>query len=101
MGQGKSWADRQGFPTGVLGETYQGVRISEENRATVYESRREGIEQLRDYLHNNYRRKGIKAVIFGIHRPGDRIEYAVFCEDNFIRNATEEKTNRTSRRRAA
>jgi hypothetical protein len=90
----KSWADKQGFQTGVLGEilTVNGGRITiaEKNRATTYETRKEGIAELQQYLHNNFRRKNVNAVLFGVE-GGERIAYAVFVEDNWLRSEEEEE----------
>jgi hypothetical protein len=82
----KSWADRQGIPTGVLGETYKGIHIAEANRATVWEKRKEGIEELITFMENAYTKRGVKAVIFGVHRTPEEISYAVFVQDGFITN---------------
>jgi len=83
MNSRKSWMDRQGIPTGVLGEVVDGITIAEENRATVYEDRREGVEFL-TLWYRHYRSKGTKCVLFGVHEP-DRIKYAVFVQPGFLR----------------
>lgn len=81
----KSWADRQGIPTGVMGETISGILISEENRATVYERFKEGIAELKNIEQYNYRHKGVQAITFGVHFNGT-IRYAVFCQNGFIKD---------------
>lgn len=86
----KTWADSQGIPTGVMGETINGILISEANRATTYERFKEGIQILKSIEHNNYRRKGVTAVTFGVHF-GEEIKYAVFVQDGFIKDVGEEE----------
>lgn len=76
----KTWADRIGLATGVIGERHKGILISEENRATKYFIKRADLEQLRIDLHNNFRRKRINAVIFGIETP-HAILYAIFASN--------------------
>ena len=86
--QRKSWSDQQGIPTGVIGDIYRNggmtINIQEKNRATIYEWRREGIEILQKILRENYLRKGIRAVLFGIHDT-KVIKYAIFVQDNFLK----------------
>jgi hypothetical protein len=85
----KSWADRQGYKTGLWGEIVEGIPIREENRATVFEFRKEGIEALQSYLRQQYTRKGVHAVLFGIEGNND-IKYAVFVRPGFLKNVDEE-----------
>jgi len=81
----KSWADTVGIPTGVLGEVLSsGVRIAEENRATVWEFRRAGIEVLRKMCKDNYKAKGVNAVVFGVYEGPETVKYAVFVQDGFL-----------------
>jgi histidinol phosphatase-like PHP family hydrolase len=82
--QRKSWADQQGIRTAVFGQTIDNIHIEEKNRATVYERYKEGIQELRAYLQNNYRSKGIEAVLIGIE-AGEEVKYAVFVQDGFLR----------------
>lgn len=86
----KSWADSMGIRSGVMGEIVDGVTISEENRATVYETRKEGIEMLRKIWWENYAAKGVQAVLFGIWYGENQVKYAIFVEDNFLREVDEE-----------
>jgi hypothetical protein len=82
----KSWADSVGLPTGVMGErTKSGINIKEENRATEWEEYRAGIEILRDICQKNYRSKGVEAVLFGVWFGPNKVRYAVFVQDGFIR----------------
>jgi hypothetical protein len=92
--QRKSWADIQGIKTGVIGETIDGVLISEANRATVFEFYREGIETLRRMARDNYLRKGVKAVLVGTPtgNPAFSHKYAVYVISGFLRNVTEDET---------
>ena len=85
----KSWADRQGILTGVEGEFHGGVWIEEKNRATVYEYRRAGIETLRDIC-LQYRRKKVKAVLFGTPSPNGQPRYAVYVQSGFLRDVGED-----------
>lgn len=81
----KSWADQQGIRTGVWGEVLNGVTICEDNRATTWEFRQDGIELLRKILHENYLQKGVKAVLFGVDEDGhSAIKYAVFVRSGFL-----------------
>lgn len=80
----------QGIKTGVFGEIVEGVEISEENRATCYETRREGIEVLQRICWNNYVRKGVDAVLFGVSCGADRYKYAVFVRSGFLRELNPE-----------
>jgi hypothetical protein len=80
----KNWADQAGIKTGVMGEIVNGILIDERNRATTWEKRRADIEVLLDIQRNNYRRKGIKAVVFGVPRGQDKY-YAVFVQNGFLR----------------
>jgi hypothetical protein len=81
----KSWADQQGIKTGVMGEIVDGINITESNRATVYEDRREGIESLLNIARENYRKKGVNAVVFGVWYGADKLKYAVFVQNNFLK----------------
>jgi hypothetical protein len=84
-GRRKSWADRERIPTGVFGEICNGVTIKEENRATGWEFRRDGIEVLLKIAKESYIKKGIKAVVFGVDGDGKTaIRYAVFVQDGFL-----------------
>jgi len=86
----KTWADRQGIATGVLGEVYRGVRIAESNRATVYESEEHGIRVLQRIARENYKRKNVKAVLFGVDDYLNKTRsYAVFVEDGFLREVVD------------
>lgn len=75
----KSWADRNGIPSGSLGEIYNGLEISAVNRATPYVVTRPEIEQMRLDLHENFRRKKIAAVLFGVVTPTG-CKYAIFSK---------------------
>lgn len=86
----KTFADYAGLPTGIYGERYEGVLICEENRATVFEYRPDGIQQLIDYKNQNYRRKGINACVFGVD-DGVTIKYAVFVKSGFLRDVSEDE----------
>lgn len=79
----KSWADFNGIRAGALGDVVDGITICEKNRATVYERYREGITELRWYLQNNYRDKGIRAVLYGIDN-GTTTKYAVFVASDYL-----------------
>lgn len=89
MSHGKTWADRAGLPTGVMGEYYYDIHICEANRATVYEERREGIETL-CAIRDSYRRKSVDAAVFGID-GGKNIQYAVFVQSGFLRDVDAQK----------
>lgn len=93
-----TWIDSVGIKNGKLGDVVDGVNITEENRATIYEERKAGIQELLGYQQSNYTKKGVKSVIYGVRLPiGTRgehrtilskhIYYAIFCEDGFITNA--------------
>lgn len=73
----KSWADRNGIPSGSLGEIYNGLEISAANRATPYVVTRPEIEQMRLDLHENFRRNKIAALLFGVVTPTGT-KYAIF-----------------------
>lgn len=91
MSQGrKSWADQQGIKSGVWGEVVDGINIKEANRATVWAITKEDIQTLWQIMHNSYRRKGVKAVVFGVHHGPSVIKYAVFVKDGFLQNVGEE-----------
>jgi hypothetical protein len=97
-----TWADSIGLMKGKLGDVVLDIRIIEANRATVYEKRKGGIQELLEYQYNNYTHKGIRSVIYGVHLPlsittgldrkvrakalSTEIYYAIFCEDGFIIN---------------
>ena len=80
-----TWADREGIATGVMGEIHKGVPINEENRASVWEFRKEGVESLRELLRKSYIKKGIRAVLFGVHNGPDTIKYAIFVQSGFLK----------------
>jgi hypothetical protein len=80
----KSWADRQAIRTGVWGEIQDGIPIKEENRASVWEFRKEGIEALLHIMQKSYRDKKVKAVIFGIDEGQANIKYAIFVQSGFL-----------------
>ena len=85
----KSWADREGIPTGVEGETYRGIWIRDENRATVFEFRKAGIEVLRK-IAVGYNAKGVKAVLYGTQSSNGH-KYAVYVQDGFLREVGEDE----------
>lgn len=89
----KSWADRQGIKTGVMGEVIDGITIAERNRATVYEFRKEGIQQLQHYMRTHYtgHKNRVNAILFGVHFGYDEIKYAVFVEDGFLKEVGEDE----------
>lgn len=86
----KSWADKQGVPTGSWGEIVNDIPIYEENRATVWEFRKEGIEVLIALAKQQYTMKGIRCTLFGIDEGKD-IKYAVFVEPRFLIDVTEDE----------
>lgn len=84
MGQRrKSWADRQSIPTGSWGETFCNILIKEENRASVWEFRKDGIEVLMKLARQQYTLKGVNCTLFGIDEGRD-IKYAIFVESNWL-----------------
>lgn len=85
----KSWADRQGIKTGIWGEIVDGIPIREENRATVFEFRKEGIQVLQKLLREQYLRKGVNAVLFGIEGAVD-IKYAIYVQSGFLKPVEDE-----------
>jgi hypothetical protein len=91
MSTGKSWADWQNIPTGVFGEICHGITIKEENRATVWEYRRAGIEILQKILRENYLYKGVPAVLFGVWESPEVVKYAVFCRDGWLKEVSEDE----------
>jgi hypothetical protein len=86
----KSWADRAGIPTGSWGEIANNIPIREENRATVWEFRKEGIEILMKIAREQYTKKGIHCTLFGIDEGND-IKYAVFVRPRFLTEVTEDE----------
>jgi hypothetical protein len=90
MSSYKRWADRENIASGVFGETYRGITIKEENRATTWEFRRSGIEMLQKILKENYLDKGVHAVLFGVYDSPDTVKYAIFCRDGFLRHVGED-----------
>ena len=92
MATRKSWADQQGIPTGVWGEIYFKIPILEKNRATGWEFRKEGIETLLKICRENYISKGVRAIVFGVDEGnGAAIKYAIFVQNGFLREVTEEE----------
>jgi hypothetical protein len=87
----KSWADREGVPSGVWGEVYEGIPIIEENRATGWEYRRDGIEELLKIARENYRVKGVRAYVYGVDDGGVNVKYAIFVQSGFLRPVTEDE----------
>jgi hypothetical protein len=87
----KSWADRQHIPTGYWGEVVGGIHILEKNRATVWEFRREGIEELQRIMISQYKSKGVRCTLFGID-DGKDIKYAIFLENNWLVKVDEDET---------
>jgi hypothetical protein len=86
----KSWADRNHIPTGTWGDVVNGIKIHEDNRATVWEFRREGIEELQRIMINQYKSKGVGCTLFGVDN-GTTIKYAVFVENNFLIKVDEDE----------
>jgi hypothetical protein len=86
----KSWADRQCIPTGYWGEVIGGIHIREENRATVWEFRREGIEELQRIMISQYKSKGVRCTLFGID-DGKNIKYAVFLQSGFLKKVDDDE----------
>jgi hypothetical protein len=86
----KSWADRAGIKTGVIGESVDGIPIRESNRASVWEFRKEGIEILQRLAREQYTRKGVRCTLFGV-RDGSTIKYAIFVENGFLKDVTEDE----------
>jgi len=84
-----TWAEQQGIPTVRWGDMIDRINIQEENRATVWEFRRAGIEGLLSLMQKAYTSKGIGAVLVGIER-GEQVGYAVFVEDDFLTDVGEE-----------
>ncbi len=65
---------------------YIGIPIREENRATVFETRKAGIEILQKILRENYLSKGVHAVLAGIPTNSyPKYKYAIFVENDFLR----------------
>ncbi len=85
-----SWAEREGIATGVMGEIHKGIPINEENRATNWESYREGISQLKALLQKAYIKKGIRAVLFGVFDGAELPKYAIFVQPGFLRDVSSE-----------
>lgn len=79
----KSWADRAGIRTGSWGEVVDGIPIIEDNRATVWEFRKEGIEILMKLAREQYTKKGVNCILFGID-AGKDIKYAVFVQSRWL-----------------
>jgi len=71
-------------PVCRLDEIVDGITLSENNRATVYERGWEGVAQLHQYMQNNYIQKGVRAVLVGIRGNSRDIKYAVFVQDDFL-----------------
>lgn len=84
MNRQKTWAERVGLPTAVWGEIIEGIPIVEENRATVFEEFREGIETLVKIRDENYRDKNVGAVVVGVQEGVKIPKYAVFVESGFL-----------------
>jgi hypothetical protein len=93
----RTWADNKALATGVQGEIWEGITICEKNRATVFEFWPKGIQMLIDICHNWYQRKGVDACVFGIDN-GTQIAYAVYVQDGFMRDISDEE-DFTERRR--
>lgn len=85
----KSWADRQHIPTGFWGDVVNGIVIKEDNRATVWEYRKEGIEELQRLMISQYKDKKVRCTLFGID-DGKNIKYAVFVQNGFLRKVEDE-----------
>jgi hypothetical protein len=84
----KSWADRQAIPTGVWGELVNNIPIREDNRASVWEFRKDGISTLLNIMRSQYRDKGVNCTMFGID-DGKSIKYAIFVQPGFLKKVTE------------
>lgn len=94
----KTWADRQAIRTGIWNERHDGITICEENRATTWEFRKEGIRQLIDYCQKNYTLKGVKALVYGVDNSKE-IRYAVFVRAGFLRSIPEDEDLTVMRRK--
>ncbi len=86
----KSWADREGIPTGTWGEICNNIPIKEDNRASVWEFRKEGIEVLMKLAKQQYTMKGVNCTLFGIDEGKD-IKYAIFVEPRWLTPVTEDE----------
>jgi hypothetical protein len=87
MSKGLSWATKQRIPTGVLGELYRGIPITEQNRVSnwVFSSHGKArLETLQKVLTNNYLDKGVRAVLFGVHDGPETIKYGIFVQPSFL-----------------
>jgi hypothetical protein len=87
----RRWVDQMHLPTGVWGEFRQGVWIDEENRASVFEFRKEGIQLLLKICRDNYTRKNVRAIVFGVQHDGPETKYAIFVERKFLRPVSEDE----------
>ena len=78
----KSAADRLGVPTGVTGETCQGVVIGERTRVSDFrkDTDIEGIKELLNRRHEHYRRVNVPAVVFGLHQQDGSVLYALYAK---------------------
>ncbi len=94
MRKGWNWADKQGIPKGVLGETHNGIAITETNRLTNWAKRKRSIQELYVYT-AKCASQGINAVLFGVARRGV-YRYAVFVNSRKDEDAS--KTRRGHRR---
>lgn len=85
----KSWADLQGILTGFWRDKVDGILITEDNRASVWEFRREGIEVLQQIMISQYKNKGVRCTLFGID-DGKTIKYAIFLQNGWFRKIEDE-----------
>lgn len=72
------------LPVVSLGATVNGIPITEENRATVYEFYRPGAEILAQYMEKSYTSKGVRAALVAVKHPSLGHRYAVFVEPGFL-----------------
>ena len=69
-----------------MGSKIRDIRIIEKNRATVWETRKQGISLLQNWV-LHYLRTGINAVLAGVptnSTNGPQYKYAVFVADGFL-----------------
>jgi hypothetical protein len=81
---GDSYIEQQKLQTGVLGEVYRGIPITEETRVSNWAFRKCRIQSLQENLKKVYLAKGIRAVLFGVHDGADIIKFAIFVQPSFL-----------------
>jgi hypothetical protein len=87
MSRRVSYAEEQKIQTGVLGEIYRGIPITEDTRISHWVRSRDGarpIKSLQDMLKKNYLDNGVRAVLFGVHEGLSNIRFAIFVQPSFL-----------------